>query len=864
MRSGAQVLRCLVLLSVLVGLVGNSGSWDSIESSAQQQSQPPADTSPCNQQSGSTKIVGSADELQDAVDDPDCKVILVRGGFYIWPTEKHPYHLTIQRKNSLTIESLDPSRPRLIGLNPGQQTITIIAADKNIKITLQGLVIARKANFEGQQREGQSNIGILVTRSQGDIQLIDNLICGYTRAGISIDRSTKVKMQGNRIGISVDKKDEGICPEPENEVGVSIEDSTVEFIGNDVRGNKKDGVQISNSTVTILGSTVQGNKGDGIAITSTTAAEVTIEGTVISHNKGDGVQVTNSTLKIKQSEIFQNEGCGINIEGSSNVTDPQPQGRSNIIVANKNNFCPLPIPDSLATLRKFEATVPRHFSRIQQALDQTWLYPAEQNKAAGGFFTIYVQSGTYNENICIPRSVRLQALGDKGQVKLQGDSSQPVIGIGSDNCTGSKSLEGPADHNITIDGFEISGGSVGVQVGPGPQSTTKLQIILKNLLITSNKSKGLWIIGDGNDDLNIQIAGEQAKSFSDVACNIVDLRNPNFQQLPSDVQKKLGSLYQVATAKIDNNGDDGITIDARDQATVTVALSQVIIGGDIVADQKLNKGNGIFLKSTSEMPVQLQLNSVWVARNSKRGLEVELGGEAPNVAITITGSSLYRNSDSGLKVTNQTISQNLELAVVDTHVTGNGGHGVELFGQLQAILTTTEPTSDKYCGLFANKKSGLRAELGPDIESPPGSGIKTVVQAQVQIDKLRIEKNEEGVLAKNLTSFRTFYALQLSNSQISENNRNGLLLESRIANRNMNVLINGNLFRSNKLWGVTKRIRSCLIDHEEDLDSSYFGVIKTEVGNTFEKNGSGLSEREKPAGYDGQVCPKDLESLIKK
>jgi hypothetical protein len=861
MRSGAQVLWRLVLLSVLVGLVGNSGSWDSIESSAQQQSQPPAD--PCKKSSEEEEeeevkvVVGSADELQDAVDDPDCQVILVRGGFYIWPTKKHPNHLTIQRRNSLTIENLDPSRPRLIGLNPGQQTITIIAADKNIKITLQGLVIARKANFEGQQREGQSNIGILVTRSQGDIQLIDNLICGYTRAGISIDRSTKVKMQGNRIGISVDKKDEGICPEPENEVGVSIEDSTVEFIGNDVRGNKKDGVQISNSTVTILDSTVRENKGDGIAITSTRAAKVTIERTVISHNKGDGVKVTSSTLEIKQSEIFQNEGCGINIEGSSNVTDPQPQGRSNIIVANKNNFCPLPIPDSLATLRKFEATVPRHFSRIQQALDQTWLYPAEQNKAAGGFFTIYVQSGTYNENICIPRSVRLQARGEKGQVKLQGNSSKPVIGIGSDNCTGSKSLEGPADHNITIDGFEISGGSVGVQVGPGPQSTTKLQIILKNLLITSNKSKGLWIIGDGNDDLNIQIAGEQAKSFSDVACNIVDLRNPNFQQLPSDVQKKLGSLYQVATAKIDNNGDDGITIDARDQATVTVALSQVIIGGDIVADQKLNKGNGIFLKSTSEMPVQLQLNSVWIARNSKRGLEVELGGEAPKVDITIAGSSLYRNSDSGLKVTNQTISQNLKLAVVvvDTHVTGNGGHGVELFGQLQAILTTTEPTSDKYCGLFANKKSGLTAELGPNPD----------VQAQVQIDKLRIEKNEEhGVEAKNLTSFRTLYALQLSNSQISENNRNGLLLESRIANRNMNVLINDNLFRSNKLWGVTKRIHSCLIDHEKDLDSSYSGVITTEVGNTFEKNGSGLGEREKQAGYDGQVCPKDLESLIKK
>jgi hypothetical protein len=847
MRSGAQVLRCLVLLSVLVGLVGNSGSWDSIESSAQQQSQPPAGL--CTKEKRRV-TVDSADALQDAVDDPNCLEILVRGGFYIWPTEKHP-HLTIQRKNPLTIENLDSSLPRLIGLNPGQQTITIIAESD---ITLQGLVIARKANFEGQQREGQSNIGILVTRSQGDIQLIDNLICGYTWAGISIDRSTKVKMQGNKIGTSVDKE---ICPEPENEVGVSIKDSTVEFIGNDVRGNKKDGVQISNSTVTILDSTVRENKGDGIAITSTRAAKVTIERAVISHNKGDGVQVTSSTLEIKQSEIFQNEGCGINIEGSSNVTDPQPQGRSNIIVANKNNFCPLPIPDSLVTLRKFEATVPRHFSRIQEALDQTWLYPAEQNKAAGGFFTIYVQSGTYNENICIPRSVRLQARGEKGQVKLQGDSSQPVIGIGSDNCTGSKSLEGPADHNITIDGFEISGGSVGVQVGPGPQSTTKLQIILKNLLITSNKSKGLWIIGDGNDDLNIQIAGEQAKSFSDVACNIVDLRNPNFQQLPSDVQKKLGSLYQVATAKIDNNGDDGITIDARDQATVTVALSQVIIGGDIVADQKLNKGNGIFLKSTSEMPVQLQLNSVWIARNSKRGLEVELGGEAPKVDITIAGSSLYRNSDSGLKVTNQTISQNLKLAVVvvDTHVTGNGGHGVELFGQLQAILTTTEPTSDKYCGLFANKKSGLTAELGPNPD----------VQAQVQIDKLRIEKNEEhGVEAKNLTSFRTLYALQLSNSQISENNRNGLLLESRIANRNMNVLINDNLFRSNKLWGVTKRIRSCLIDHEKDLDSSYSGVITTEVGNTFEKNGSGLGEREKQAGYDEQVCPKDLEPLIKK
>lgn len=230
MRNSA--VQRLALLVVLLGLTS------SVFTSAQQP-QPPDICSKENP----TVIVDSVEKLQNAVNDPDCKKIIVQGGTY-------EVNLTISR-NDLTIKSLagDQKRPVITGPLPNRQTITI-AGSKNV--TIQGLIIAQK----------QGNVGIVVSEDSEDIKLKDNVLHGYPEAGISIANSQNVTLEGNRIGGNFDIDGDRTR---ENVVGVRIINSqgiTIET--NEISNNKQDGIEIISSTVTLGGNTISGNTGCGV------------------------------------------------------------------------------------------------------------------------------------------------------------------------------------------------------------------------------------------------------------------------------------------------------------------------------------------------------------------------------------------------------------------------------------------------------------------------------------------------------------------------------------------------------------------------------------------------------------------------
>jgi hypothetical protein len=893
-----QTLRNLALLSILLGLTGSFGSWVNIGVQAEIKA---GDVCP----SQGTTTVGTEDELKKALADPNCEVIQLR-------PRPDGYELNLNLENigqpnnpreRLTLTKLPlitEPRPILKGREAGQQTI-VINNSKNI--ILDGLEIT----------QGKGNAGVAIIKSE-NITLKNNIIYGHPAQGVIVGASSKAEISNSCIG----KFEQGECPyvapsqqigPKGNGVGVRIEGgSTITIVDSYISGNDTSGIQVNGSSTAILQNvTIKNNGSHGISIIDSAVAflnitiannqgsgisadrlrlqasiqqakiyenaqhgiyivsaptEIQIQQSDIYSNKRDGILAEGSRLAIQQSDIYRNGGCGLRKDEKAEIVHAAGARNTNVIVGNKEgNLCWQPVPGDL---RKFEAKIPKHFTQIQEALQpgQARLYPEEARENPGARFVIQIEPGTYRENLCIRESTFLIA--PNGGVTLEGSPDKPVIDIGSDIC---KFVEEPlkTDATIKVDidikGLKISKGQTGVRAGTAHQSNKPvfLTLGLEDLFIENNQGPGVEITASNNNKVVATIIKGTQNLSAELDCTQND---PAKQELQSK-----------AKAQIRNNQGDGIKVSVSGQARAEMIVNNVVIED--------NKGNGLSIQDSrtkAEQPITLDIAQVSIANNTHKGLAVSVEASAGYPpSISIFRSSLSRNQGGGLFIQSMTESYNptVHISLVDVHIMGNGGAGVELRGQLTSTLTTTADITEEqpkskplghYCGVFENKGPGIIADL-------PEMANVSNPQAALWIKGLRVENNtKDGIKVSNFsnTKIAERSAVEITNSQISNNKGDGFVLEDRPKDKrfSMTTLIENNLITGNTLWGITRHIRLCLSpatpEPSPPPDNTYNGFerLADKLNRVF-NNGKGIKDPgQQNAGYKLQVCPEGLATLM--
>lgn len=804
MRSGTQILRNLALLGVLLGSIGGFGSWESTDAGAQQQPQPSA---PCSQRDRDQVDVETAQELRDAVADLKCRVIRILSGEY-------KVNLLISEREDLTIKAVEPCRIedvescKVTIRGTGKDRQTIYIANSN-KITIEGLKIT----------SDQGNIGIFVSEKSGrtgSIKLESNFISGYPEAGIKITGESTVELLKNYIfdNKTIDKQG----------VGVIIEGaSTVHLSNNKIRGNGDDGVRIINSTVTL-----------------------------------------------EQNEIVKNRGCGV--KAQEGRIDPEREP-SNIILKNTGgNTCPWQLARSI---RKREIPVPYGIlgetiiDKLQEAIYEAEPVRGEEDTP----YTVRIQQGkdTYTENLCIDRSVKIQV---DHKVRILSGPEKPAIAIGSKDCLLHKEEKGNVDmeagdtlpsirihiqgrSNFTISPLDIdTSKGVGFQIETLHQDSaqkTFLKVTLEDVTVENYKTgAGIRIRPTAkNHKLTVDIKG--TNTLQDTDCT--SLEYPRFLRGEVD--------FTPARTSIQNN-QVGIWIDNPQQADLRVTVKDVEIKG--------NSGEGILYKGSGNSTLTIERS-----RAVENGKGIVAGSQGPDANVdrlTVTLGRIWQNRMGGVQLNpdpRDNARSKLQADLINVDIRKNGGFGVHIQGNVEVLLKAISdiPISQERqahnCEISDNFGTGIRAH---------GSAVVTIENMFVSgngyqdegktlpVPRLSEPKvGPDGIFASDSVK------LTVQNTYVGPNNAGvGIALQASNKGDTLKATLNDNYIESNRKWGISYIKRSCL--DERTMPDDFYGKVEGQ-DNVLVANGLRLRPSELAGGPDiglghGQVCPKELDSLIKR
>jgi parallel beta-helix repeat protein len=845
MRGSIQVLWYLALLGIL--LASSLGAWGGASE------QQPGDTDMCKPPNKSV-TVSSTKDLQNALNDPDCMEIVLTPGSYT-------LNLILSDRNDLTIKSTRVDNPReqypvIEGQENNRQTIFI---RNSTNVTIAGLKITTKGKG--------STAGVVVVTSS-NIKLVGNYISGNQR-GIDIAGSTNITVRDNIVRDNIIETN-GVT----YGYGVIIENSTIEgFINNKVENNDygiqiknakgvtlrlrdslvgkntRDGIRIISSPVTLQNVTIQGNRGNGIVaepsesgIPSRIPSQITIEGLIdpeatfrmeISRNTENGIWLKDSTLVIKQSEIFRNGGCGIKVEGGSVVNDPQ--GPSNWIAANANgNICgpnPEEIEKIKALIKKREIKVPRHVDKIQDAVKD-----AEPVKGSEAPYTILVGSpadaAAYVESLCIDRSVKLQAEAPL-TLKAEGQD-KPAIAIALEDCS-LNSDESSKPTVITFErsptapldaGWTIEGGLTGVRVGTvhalkNRKDPVYLQVELKDVTIKDQQQAGIEATASGKGNI-VKLDVQGSSALVDNKCDPVE-----------------SALKSTQARRIET----GITLASKDEALVKASIKNVQVSS--------GKGDGIRVVYEGQLPAtrgpfevgaDLELRFS-VVKSAGQGLTV-MSSKGARPELFISYVLVQKNAMGGINLQADP-GASLSVRLGYLQIIENENFGAQFRGPMQVVweeppITTDERGYKDQCQVINNKGPGVHLEGG----------------ASVELSNLKVISNKSsGIMVVGSAT-----TLTLKQSHLSYNQYHGVALQAQESGPRLRATIKNNRIENNRKWGVTQIVRGCV---QGVTRSEFYGdVTKDSKENLIFGNGLDLTESEKRAAPNGQVCPEALIYLM--
>lgn len=667
----------------------------------------------------------------------------------------------------------------------------------------QTITIANSSNVTIQGliiAQQKGNVGILVSESR-DIKLIDNIIHGYPEAGISIANSQQVSLDGNQIGGSFDSD---TARTRVNAVGVRIANSTVSMADNR-----------------------------------------------ISNNDQDGIEITNSTVTLERSTISRNKGCGVKADPQSTVRTSSDDNRNWIFRNTGGNTCPWELSRAI---RRAEILVPDHFdfTELGEAIKDAEPVRGEDDRP---YLVLLQQQGEYMKNLCLDRSIKIEA---KQPVRIKS------ITIGTQGCPLHKEEKGNTDKEagdiapsirvymsgITVGPVSPSSDDSAIQIGTAhSDSAQKTFLKVKLQDITAENSKtGLKISPlDKEHKLDIQIHG--TRLLQDTVCTGKGYPPP----------AETSSLSSI------RNNQEGIRLENPKQAELSVQVKYVEIKG--------NTNYGILYEVGGNTKLSLEYSRV---TGNGQGIGVTDKGRTDPQALaelTVQLARIWQNNKGGVKIElKSTARPQLKSLLIDVDIRKNTGFGVYIEGNAETTLKASSdiPISSSEqphnCEISDNFGPGVRAH---------GSAVVTIENMFVNGNGYRDEGKtqpvprppEPGASKVGPDGIFASDSVQLTvrNTYVGPNNAGvGIALQASNKDNKLKATLNDNYIESNRKWGVSYIIRSCLA--EMVPDNFYDGQVEGQ-NNVLVGNGFRLSKAEEAAGPDqglgrGQVCPKELDSLI--
>lgn len=262
------------------------------------------------------------------------------------------------------------------------------------------------------------------------------------------------------------------------------------------------------------------------------------------------------------------------------------------------------------------------YCRIQTGID---------NVAPGG--TVHVYPGKYTENLVINKSLTLHS--------VSGNWQDTIIDDPAMECE----ITISGDVDVTVQGFDITGGSCGIYIGPVFSTVNIL-----DCFIHGNLSDGIHVAGSG-DVLNIERNIISENGIPGGGCGIYMKQAWNTTNIRDNI---IGAWWNGEVSIYIGNYNDGIDID-----DVSVGADVIIEGNHIVANGTVVTGDrGINLDSVAgSVNIQDNVIGAWVyyygvgggikfTGNKNHGIHVAHVSDTGR--INIEGNAISENGDDGI------------------------------------------------------------------------------------------------------------------------------------------------------------------------------------------------------------------------
>lgn len=692
---------------------------------------------------------------------------------------------------------------QLVDGYPAGQAILIEGAKD---VTVEGLSVT------------QGRTGVLV-QSSSNVTIRNMDVHRNTGSGISVQASSSILIEGVKVH---ENEGAGILVGKSQKVSIR---GTLKQPRTLVYDNKADGIGVgADAQVEISDVEITNNK-EGLVVSTTVKengavvvvggpASVTLRKSVIKDNDQHGISVVEgSTADVTENEISkQKKGCGVNVDAKSQVQDSI--GRSNWIFANKGgNTCPSELAQRI---RKPEIIVPNHFDKLQDAIDE-----AEPIKAAGDpIYTIVIKyENTYRENLCIDRSVTIQA---QEPVILQAiDTAKPVIRIATDDCplqeqgsTGQQTsvhLKGTwSDRKTLIGWLTISGTimepsntrtKVGVQIGTmhkDPNWKGILDVTLKDVLIENQFEAGIKV---------------NSKAHSLIVTFTSELEDADCSR--SDRRENHAVIRNNAVGVLANIEQGSVTLNIENAAIIK------------------NDRGGVFLINTAPLAsLKATLNNVVIQENASFGVHVEGAVQA----------TLKTESEMTISPKQDPKDRPHYCGIND-----NFGPGIRIYGPTSGTIPASVTIDNLHIlgnGYTDKKKNNYISRKKEDQwAGPDGIFAHGFVKLNIQNSHIGSADGVNGNAG-----------IGIALSQPTKPEKEEQRLDAKIIN---------NLIEHNGEWGVAYVVRLCV--NIPGVSSNFFGKDAEGYGNTIMNNRWRIPDPASSYSPSPQVCPADnLQKLMQK
>ncbi len=660
------------------------------------------------------------------------------------------------------------------------------------------------------------------------------------RQTVVIAKAEKVTIQGL------------IIAQKQGNVGILVSEQSkdIKLIDNTIHGYPEAAISIANSQqVELKENRIGGNfeiDGErtrenkvGVRIQNSSVMMTENE---ISSNEKDGIEITNSTVTLEENTISRNTGCGVTADAKSTVRTPSDDKRNWIFGNKGGNTCPWELS---RTIRRPEIRVPSDLEKIQEAIQDAEPVREEADRP----YTIHVQPGKYMEDLCIDRSVTIQ-----GEARIRSAK------IGTQDCPLYKEEKGNIDEEsgdnmpsvrIYISNMSIvPSGSAGFQIGTRHSDSaqkTFLKVRLQDVTIEESPGPGLIIEPSAQDHkLTVDILGTKPLQDADCTSN----------EYPAFLK---GEIQPTPTPASIKKNKAGIEIKNPNQADLTVVVRDVEIMG--------NNSYGILYEGRGNSQLSLERSRVI---ENEQGIIATSQGTDPQATdeVTVQLARIWENKAGGVKL-ESTAHSKLKSALINIDIRKNTGFGVHVQGSAETLLKASSevPISQEpaphSCGINDNFGPGVRAHrsavLIVENMFVNGNGYEDDKKTKPIPRSGAIKAGPDGIFASDSVQ------LTVRNTYVGPNNAGvGIALQASNRNDQLKATLNDNYIESNRKWGISYIVRSCLA--ESTMPDNFYGRGEGQ-NNVLVGNGFRLNRVEEAAGPDqglgrGQVCPKELDSLI--